>query len=236
MAQKPPISPDPSKQSRSLLHQVTFSEPFLAAHMCSGGSVYVAPSPNTPNNRSPLTSTTSTSHPTNHNPQSPISLDPNPSLLISSGLGHGLWSDEILPSLLNPSDNSTEKTTNLAPPHAMWYASPHGFQHDCSDCEFEWPGLPETQKPDKAAIMVRYENGELIALYRPRGEGLSPMGGDEEGRCGRLGVCVDLGVAEGDTWRRENVVRHLLMVAVGIEEQIRRSRGFQGVYHGRWAR
>lgn len=84
-------------------------------------------------------------------------------------------------------------------------------------------------------------DGAVIALYRPRGP--PPQGGRAEDAWGRLGVCVDFpaGVGEdrdrnGDgARRRESVVRHLLMVAVGIEEQIRRSRGFQGLYHGRWA-
>lgn len=88
--------------------------------------------------------------------------------------------------------------------------------------------------------MGKWGRDRIVAIYVPRGSSIDPSAGkgSEKGApgvgggsgIGGLGICIEL-----EEKKREEVVKHLLTVAVGIEEQILRCRGFRGAYHGGWA-
>lgn len=266
ISHSPPFSDDPS--TAVAVQRATIVEPWFAASQCSVGSIYETAKPLTsiPNPGStsyPNLRANSTLTPTS-SPPPPYPLE-STLLTISSGLGHGLWYDEILPRLLLPQSYSHSRSTSTsekAPPRqpqktlldstkptarttATWHASPTGWTHEDAPDEIEWAGLG---RPRNGAIMVCDSKQVVLALYLPRGStlvlcsdadadadagGAGGVGGESGLGVGRLGICADLSELEDE--QKEAVGRHLLVVAVGIEQQILRCRGFRGRYHGGWA-
>lgn len=137
-------------------------------------------------------------------------------MTVYSGLGHGVWIDSVLSGVRGGKK-------------VHWRASGAGWV--VQGREVEWVGV---RKPRDGALWCEQLaddccESKLLALYLPRGSkpkaGGEPVRGKGEGM-GMLGVLLD----DLD----DDMVQHMVLTCVSIEEQIMRSRGFGGAYHGAW--
>ncbi|KAF2727511.1 hypothetical protein EJ04DRAFT_594754 [Polyplosphaeria fusca] len=142
---------------------------------------------------------------------------------LSSGLGHGEWRDAVLEPHFTPNGKGVvEKSVDWGEYRVKWGA---GGPRDRKAVR----GWGES---DGGWVEVR-DKGDVLAIYKPRGAAW--VGKEEEEReesARGLGVLV---VCDERVGGSEEVVRHVLMVAVGLEEQILRSKGFEPRnYHAGW--
>ncbi|ORY18194.1 hypothetical protein BCR34DRAFT_554370 [Clohesyomyces aquaticus] len=168
---------------------------------------------------------------------------------VSCGLGHGCWGDDVVTERVNQywRDKSSEKGKEKEKGSTAdesesgkkkredkveWRADGAGWEAQMRGRhrEIEWHGRGS---PIRGSLILASEKGP-IAVYKPRcaawvmeAEGEKCSVDDEGVGVGVLGICGD----EAD----EEVVRHILLAAVGIEEQIMASKGFEPrMYHSGW--
>jgi len=147
---------------------------------------------------------------------------------VYSGLGHGMWYDYVLTGLLG-----RDKKKPL-----RWSAEPDNWrtikdtEHGREYTDMQWAGRG---KPVGGSLVLKDErDSEILAVYKPRSarwtanrkQAQTGDDGEADG-VGCLGIMVaDLG---------EEALEHMILNCASIEEQIMRSRGFNGAYHGCWA-
>ncbi|KAF2469474.1 uncharacterized protein BDR25DRAFT_304541 [Lindgomyces ingoldianus] len=166
----------------------------------------------------------------------PLTTNRTPDLYVSSGLGHGIWSDPVLEEKLRlPGEGEGEAAGyGIRGKKVKWHAAGSKWEArvDKKDCEIEWEGwgYPE------GGSLVLTGRGNVLALYKPRCASWVKQGGEAKGMksegdgvgIGVLGICSER--------IDEEMARHLLLSAVAIEEQIMWSKGFRPeLYHAQWS-
>ncbi|KAF2795153.1 hypothetical protein K505DRAFT_360417 [Melanomma pulvis-pyrius CBS 109.77] len=139
---------------------------------------------------------------------------------ISSGLGHGVWFDPLLEKALRipPKEINNVFTANV-----QWMGMGDRWTTyvDNRFVDIEWEG-------HGAVIgggLVLMNQYKVLAIYKPRCARWKGGGGSDE-KIGSLGVVEEM---------NEEMMGHVVLSAVAIEEQIMRSKGFKpDSYHAEW--
>ncbi|KAF2145421.1 uncharacterized protein K452DRAFT_355883 [Aplosporella prunicola CBS 121167] len=128
--------------------------------------------------------------------------------MVSPNLGLGEWHDDTLARLIgsNPAD-------------VLWQASSVSWEYAFSGRvirKFEWKGRG---KPVNGSLLCA-DKERLIAIYAPRNSNMKKDGDEDmqQDGVGHLGIMIE------DV--TEELLEHLILVSVAIEEQIRSSSGF----------
>jgi hypothetical protein len=201
--------PEPPKNLHAgSIERAIIHHPWLAAYACTIGSIHPSRGPKTIANV----------------PRAPRG---GPFTDIFSGLGHGKWYDYKLTKLLGL-DACVEPLSRNDKP-LKWVAGAGKWD------PIEWEGRGTVIG---GHLKLKRDNDEeVLAVYKARGATLrqkveSDVLEEEWEDCSETGT-GSLGILREDGITEE-VVRHMLLTCVGIEEQILRSKGFGGTYHGSW--
>ncbi|KAF2004174.1 hypothetical protein P154DRAFT_519713 [Amniculicola lignicola CBS 123094] len=156
---------------------------------------------------------------------------------VSAGLGHGVWQDEKLADVLGitPKDGTKASYDDKV----EWVAK---------DNRRPWKAFADTTTAKKIVVeghgwtedggLVLEGKGKVYAVYKPR---IAMWKRNEKGEETKEVTSIDLrGIGQGalalfHDGLDDDIVRHLLLSAVAIEEQIMKSAGFDcRKYHGGW--
>jgi hypothetical protein len=164
-------------------------------------------------------------------PPPPRAFSSGPHTELHTSLGHGEWYDYKLTQLLDTAFTNEKRQAHKDHP-LKWVAGTEEWD------PLYWEGRGKIIGGHLKLSM--HGNEEVLAIYKVRGatwlrrfyhQGMSGLwehwedgGGASRGS---LGILKQEGLAE-------EVVRHMLMACIGIEEQIMRNKGFDGAYHGGW--
>ncbi|KAL9113871.1 MAG: hypothetical protein Q9227_002005 [Pyrenula ochraceoflavens] len=162
-----------------------------------------------------------------------------PDLVLHSGLGHGEWFDPVLAKILGRQKISW--AANSGNRLIEFPVDGSGAQ----EAKMLWEQLAGQRPQRGRGCLALIGDGEdLLAVYVPRSsnpgcdryglrfprqdiiceKGEDGLVGDGQGRLGLV----------GEEWT-DRAIKHAMLVCVAIEESIRQSRGWTGVYHGHWA-
>ncbi|KAF2648183.1 hypothetical protein K491DRAFT_699096 [Lophiostoma macrostomum CBS 122681] len=186
----------------------------LARHMCSVGSIRVR---GTPRNGA----TTSDKSTEKLAAETDLDEEKDTELSLGSGLGHGQWQDILTEKALGIFDDSRPYVWE---PKVVWNAT-----DDWESILLE-DGVPEKRKVEGGGLFLKGRKDKTLAWYKPRPARWIDRGIHGDGKdVGVVGFCADAKEFSEDT------VRHVLLCAVALEEQIMASAGFHpGKYHGHW--
>jgi hypothetical protein len=206
--------------------KIRFHHSMLGRHMCSVGSIRTSTKTKSTKDATTGEKSTEPSKSEQNSVSDSVSgLDEQQAadLFLGSGLGHGEWRDEVTEKILGLYDDSKP---HVWQPKIAWNAT------DTWSSTLLENGSPQTRKVEGGGLLLRGPKSVNLAWYKPRPARWIDRGvyGDGKG-VGVLGFSAEaqkLGFDEG-------MVRHVLLSAVAVEEQIMGSAGFEpGKYHAGW--
>lgn len=150
---------------------------------------------------------------------------------IYTGLGHGDWIDYKLTRLLSVARTGNEPQSRMDK-HLKWIAGTDEWD------PIYWEGrdkivgghLKLRMHGDEEVLAVyKFSGANWLQRVYYHGRNGFREEWEEAGKASRgsLGISKKEGITE-------QVVQHMLMICIGIEEQIRHSKGFSAAYHGGW--